>query len=59
MVFGKCTVVFRGFFWLGGGVGKRGLGGGNFPWRNFVMGEEDFHEGDATFSSIILKKIRK
>ena len=51
MVIGKCTDVLWGvFIWLGAGVEKRG----NFSWRKkFVMGEENFHEGSAGFSSII------
>ena len=28
MAIGKCTDVFRGIFWFGGGVEKRGLCGG-------------------------------
>ena len=59
MVIGKCRDVFRGIFWLGGEVEKRGLYGGNFPWRNLSWGEEDFHKGEAAFSSIILKNNEK
>ena len=53
MVIEKCTDVFRKIFlWWG-----RGLGYG-FTWEDlsmdkFIMGEENFHEGGAEFSSII------
>ena len=41
MVIGKCRDVFRGIFgWEGGGVEKRGLFGGNFPWRNLSWGKK-------------------
>ena len=52
MVVGKCTYVFRGIFWLGGGVKKRGICWGNFPSRNLSWGK-NFHKGSAGFSSII------
>ena len=52
MVIGKCTDVFRGIFWLGGGVEKRSYVG-KLSMEGFLMGEEDFHEGDAAFSNII------
>ena len=51
MVIGKCTGVFRRIFWLGGGVEKRGYSGGA-SIEEFVMGEENFHEGSAGFTSI-------
>ena len=53
MVIGKCTDVFRRIFWLGGVVENRGLCRGKLSMEEFVMGEEDFHEGGAAFSSII------
>ena len=57
MVIGKCTDRFRGIFWLGGGVAKGGCEGvakGEVTFRGgIVMREEDFHEGGASFSSII------
>ena len=46
---------FQGFFWFGGGVERGGYAGGTFL-REFVMGEENFHEGRAGFTSIIKKK---
>ena len=52
MVIWKCTDVFRGIFWLGGGVEKKGMLG-ELSIEEFVMGEENFHEGSAGFSSII------
>ena len=56
MVIGKCTDVFRGFFWFGCGVHWRGLYGRIFPWRNISFGEEKFNEKGAEFSSITIKK---
>ena len=32
---------------------------GELPIEEFVMGEENFHEGSAGFTSIILKKMKK
>ena len=45
LVIGKCTDVFRGIFLVWGGE--------DLFIENFVMGEENFNEGDAGFSSII------
>ena len=42
------------FFGLGEGLRRGGYAGGTFH-REFVMGEENFHEGRAGFTSIILK----
>ena len=56
MVIGKCTGVFRRSFWSGGGVEKRGIYRGELSIVEFVMGEENFHEGSAGFTSIIKKK---
>ena len=54
MVIGKCTDVFRGFFFGWGDEGFRGGGYvGDLSMEEFVMGEETFHEGGAEFSSII------
>ena len=55
MVIGKCRDVFRGIFWFGG----RFEGGGiweDLSLEEFVIGEENFNEGDVGFSSIIFKK---
>ena len=53
MVIGKYTGVFRRiFFGLGEGLRRGGYAGGTFL-REFVMGEENFHEGRAGFTSII------
>ena len=60
MVTGKCTDVFRGFFWFGGRVeGGGGLRGRIFQWRNVLLGEETFNGGGAGFSSIIKKNNEK
>ena len=40
MVIGKCTDVFRGIFWLGVGVEKSGLFGGNCSWSNLSGGKK-------------------
>ena len=55
MVIGKCTCVFRRIFWLGEGLKRGGYTGGT-SIEEFVMGEENFHEGSAGFTSIIKKK---
>ena len=53
MVFGKYAGVFRRiFFGLGEGLRRGGYAGGTFL-REFLMGEENFHEGRAGFTSII------
>ena len=52
MVIGKCTGVFRRIFWLEAGVEKRGDMLGELSIEEFVMGEENFHEGSAGFTSI-------
>ena len=54
MVIEKCTDVFRGIVWFGGG----------FMWEDlsmeeFVMGEENFNKRGAGFSSIIKKTMKK
>ena len=54
-VIGKCIDRFQGnFSWIGRGLRRGGYMGG-FPWRKFVMGGENFHEGGggAGFSNII------
>ena len=43
------------FFGLGEGLRRGGYAGGTFL-REFVMGEENFPEGRAGFTSITLKK---
>ena len=58
MVIGKCTDVSRGIFGWEEGLRRGGYVGGTFH-REFVMGEENFHEGSAGFSSIIKKNIEK
>ena len=57
MVTGKCTDVFSGIFFCLGGSFE----GGGVTWEDIsvekpVLGEENFNEGGAGFSSIILKK---
>ena len=52
MVIGKCTGVFRRIFWLEAGAEKKGICWGNFFIEEFVMGEENCHEGSAGFTSI-------
>ena len=61
MVIGKYTGVFRRiFFGLGEGLRRGGYAGGTFL-REFVMGEENFHEGSAGYRLLALfkKKIIK
>ena len=51
--------VYRCFqedFLVGGGVEKEGDILGELSIEEFVMGEENFHEGSAGFTSIIKKK---
>ena len=54
MVIMKCTDVFRGTFsrWGGGGSGG-GVTWEDLSMEEFIMREENFHEGGAGFSSII------
>ena len=56
MVIGKCTGVFRRIFWLGEGVEKRGIYWGELSIEEFVMGDENFYEGSAGFTSIKKKQ---
>ena len=55
MVIGKCTDVFRGICWLGGGVEKRGLRGGSFPWRNLSRGKKISMKGAQHFLALFKK----
>ena len=55
MVIGKCTNVFRGLFSVHGGR----VTWEDFSMDEFIMREENFHEGSAIFSSIISKKKKK
>ena len=55
MVIGKCTDVFRGIFGLGGEV-EGGTMWKDFSMEELVVGEENFNEEGAGFSSIIKKK---
>ena len=41
---------------VGGGVEGRGYG--DLSMEEFIIGEENFHEGGAGFSSIIKKKMK-
>jgi len=52
MVIGKCTDVFRGISWLGEKLRIEGYFA-ELSMEEFVIGEENFHEGSAGFSSII------
>ena len=54
MLIGKCTDVFRGIFGWGEGF-TRGDMLEELSIEEFLMGEENFHEGSAGFSSIIKK----
>ena len=55
MVIGKGTDVFRGIFWLGGGIEKMGLCGGDFPWRNLSWGKKIFMKGTQHFLALFKK----
>ena len=60
MVIWKCTDVFTFLFWFGGGGEKlKGVKWEDLSMEEFVMGEENFNEGGAGFSSIIKKKQQK
>ena len=50
---------FQGDFLVGGGVEKKEICWGELSIEEFVMREENFHEGRAGFSSIIKKKTMK
>ena len=56
MVIGKCRDVSRGIFWLGGGVEKRGLCEGNFPWRNLSWGKKTSMKGVQDFLALFKKQ---
>ena len=58
MVIGKCIDVFRGFFFglVGWGVEER-VYVGEFSMEEFVMGNENFHEGAQDFQAF--KKVKK
>ena len=56
MVVGKCTGVFRSDFLVGGRGWEEGDMLGELSIEEFVMGEENFHEGSAGFTSINQKK---
>ena len=49
----KCTDVFRGTFSRWGGVGREEVTWEDLSMEEFIMREENFHEGAAGFSSII------
>ena len=54
--------VYRRFqedFWVGGRGWEEGDMSGELSIEEFVIGEENFHEGSAGFTSIILKKTMK
>ena len=53
MIVGKCTDVFRGIFWLGRGVEKRGDMLGELFLEEFFMGDDNFCEESVGFSSAI------
>ena len=54
MVIGKCTDVFIGIFWLRERLRGRGYVG-DLYMEELVTEEDNFHEGGAEFSGIILK----
>ena len=56
MVIYKRTVVFRGIFWFGGVVEKRGICWGNFPWRNLSWGKKISMKGAQDFLALLKKK---
>ena len=57
MVIMKCTDFFRGTFSRWGGSGSRErITWEDLSMEEFIMREENFHEGGAGFSSIIKKK---
>ena len=59
MVIGKCTDVLRGIFWLGGGVEKREICWGNFPWRNLSWGKKIPMYGAKNFLALKKKNNEK
>ena len=57
MITGKCADVFREiFFGLGGELKGGGVTWEDISMEKILMGEENFNEGGAGFSSIIWKK---
>ena len=59
MFLGKCTDVFGGTFCVGMGVQVEGTMWEDLSMEEYIMKEENFHEGGAGFSSIIFIKTRK
>ena len=59
MVIQKCTDVFRGIFWLGRGVEKRGICWGNFPLRNLSWGKKISMKGGQDFLALFKKNNEK
>ena len=52
MVIWKCTDVFKGICWLGRGREEKDMFA-ELSLKEFVIGEDNFHEGSAGFSCII------
>ena len=59
MVIWKCTHVFKGFFFGFGEGLRRAEMLGELSIKEFVTGEENFHEQSSGFSSIIKKNNEK
>ena len=59
MVTGNCRDVSGEFFFGWEGGWEEGNMLGELSIEELVMGEENFHEGSAGFSSIIKKKTMK
>ena len=59
MVTGKCTDVFKGIFGLGRGRAEWGVTREDMSMQELIMGEENFNERGAGFSSIIRKNNEK
>ena len=59
MLIGKCTDVFMGIFWLGGGVDKRGICCGNFPSTNLSWGKKISMKGAQDFLALFKKNNEK
>ena len=58
MVIWKSTDVFWGIFRLRGGVEKRGICWGNFPWRNLSWGKKSL-KGEQDFLALFKKNNEK
>jgi len=47
------------FFWFDGGVERRGLFGGSFPWRNLSWGKKISMKGEQDFLEFFKRTMKQ